>query len=71
VTSGPWQLKAVPFGAANLTFAWDKSQGQNGDKLHLTVTRTKDDPTIVGVDCFTVVSTLGTADHAWIGTIGD
>ena len=26
-------------GTAELAFAWDKENGQNGDKLHLTITR--------------------------------
>lgn len=41
-----WTVKAtdaatVMGGDAELSFAWDKTTGHNGDKLHLTITRIK------------------------------
>ena len=57
-TSGDWSVKAfAPFVATTaFTFAFDKSTGNNGDVLHLTITGTAlASPTVVAV-----TSTLGT-----------
>jgi hypothetical protein len=70
-TAGPWKVQAMAQGAAKLTFAWDKTSGNNGDVLQLTVTRVKDDPSIPGVDLFMLISTLGSEQHAWVGAVGN
>ncbi|MFI5303110.1 MAG: hypothetical protein ACHREM_33890, partial [Polyangiales bacterium] len=54
----------------NLSFAWDKTTGNNGDKLHLTITFNTIDPTVDGA-LFFVHSTLDTTHvHHWIGYVG-
>ena len=74
-TSGPWKVEASdPFGSAfmsSLSFSWDRTQGKNGDKLSLTITRKGNPPGITGVNPFVLVSTLGGEQHAWVGAVGD
>jgi hypothetical protein len=74
-TGGPWTVAAVDalagqFGIpTTLTFKWDKTQGQNGDKLHLTATVTAADTTFSGGHPFIITSTLGSKKNAWAGFI--
>ncbi len=73
-TSGPWTLSALD-GAGlrgqtpQLTFAFDNTTGQNGDKVHMTVT-------VVSAgrrnrESFIVFSQLGTQKNVWIGEVGN
>jgi hypothetical protein len=71
-TSGPWTVQAVDANAlqgqpASLSFSWDKTTGQNGDKLHLTIS-TISDPATKG-DGFIIQSQLGSATNFWIGLV--
>lgn len=66
-TSGPWTVSAkiAPGSPPNATFAFDRTTGQNGEKLHLTVTATA-----AGTTAFIVTSTLGTRHTFWAGFVG-
>jgi len=69
----PWTVDVADLAQPNpphYTFALDKTTGQNGDTLHLTIT------TLVastrGTATFVITSTLkGTGTHEWFGFIGD
>lgn len=67
-TSGPWSLTArviVGQGApGDLGFAFDRTTGQNGEKLHLTITKNA-----AGAKPFIVFSTLGAKKTYWIGLV--
>ena len=76
-TSGPWTVKAedllnrnyAGFGlATTLAFAWDRQQGTNGEKLHLTITVT-DRSILGGGHAFVITSTLGNRRYEWPGTV--
>ncbi len=71
-TSGPWTVQAIDSatlqgGAPSLSFSWDKTSGQNGDKLHLTITSISNPP-MLG-DAFIIQSTLGATINVWIGLV--
>jgi len=72
-TSGPWKVSAVDvlaqrmLGAPTLSFAWDRTQGQNGEILHLTITATA--ASLLGASAFQVVSTKGVQEFTWTGTV--
>jgi hypothetical protein len=74
-TSGPRTVAAYDAlakylgGSASLDFQWDRTQGRNGDKLHLTVTLKAADATFGGAHPFVVTSTLGSAQTAWAGLV--
>ncbi|HEY3817424.1 MAG TPA: hypothetical protein VGL81_09650 [Polyangiaceae bacterium] len=74
-TSGPWTVSAVDALASELgtaptlSFKWDKTQGQNGDKLNLTVTVTAADTAFSGGHPFVITSTLGTQKNLWAALI--
>jgi hypothetical protein len=76
-TGGPWTVQAddvlykyygsygVP---QSLSFQWDRTQGVNGEKLHLTITVTQ--ASIIGNGhAFMITSTLGTRVSVWPGLI--
>ncbi|HEY8086526.1 MAG TPA: hypothetical protein VIF09_01735, partial [Polyangiaceae bacterium] len=69
--TGPWSVSAInwPDTAANLTFAWDKTGGQNGDTLHLTITVAAVDATYGG-EPFLLESTNGTTTTYALGFVG-
>ena len=66
--AGPWSVSAInwPDTAANLTFAWDKTSGQNGDTLQLTITVAAVDATYGG-ESFVVELTSGSTANYWLG----
>jgi hypothetical protein len=76
-TAGPWTVTAEDllsrsygsFGLTNtLAFQWDRTQGTNGEKLHLTITVTG--PSILGgAHAFVITSRLGNRRFEWPGTI--
>ena len=73
-TSGPWQVEAHDLnefmgGAPTLKFAFDATSGQNGQKLHLSITPTKSNQ--YKSEVFFVVSTLGNQHSSWIGIVGN
>jgi hypothetical protein len=67
-TPGPWSVAAEVFPgtqpAGALTFKFDRTTGQNGDILHLTVT-----PHQSGGIPFVLTSTLGTKKSIWMGIV--
>jgi hypothetical protein len=68
--AGPWSVAAInwPNTSANLTFAWDKTSGQNGDTLQLTITVNAIDSTYGG-DSFVIESTMGSTTNYWVGYV--
>jgi hypothetical protein len=71
-TSGPWTVNAfdsaeIMGGPTALSFTWDKTTGQNGDTLHLTITTIADPPQ--KGEAFVIESTLGATTNAWIGLV--
>jgi hypothetical protein len=76
-TGGPWtvaadDLLARQYGAYGLTntlsFAWDRTQGTNGEKLHLTITVTASS-ILGGAHAFEITSTLGNRSYVWPGVV--
>jgi hypothetical protein len=68
---GAWivDAKNLPRTASYLSFTWDRTIGQNGDTLHLTihVAGTNAD---YGGDPFILSSTQGSTTNYWIGYVG-
>jgi hypothetical protein len=65
-----WTVAAAEYPSSkNLSFAWDKTTGQNGDTLHLTITVTATDGTYGG-NAFYIESTSGSLAHTWLGFAG-
>jgi len=76
-TSGPWTVTADDllskyygkYGfAPSLSFQWDRTQGVNGETLHLTITVTAAS-TLGGAHGFVITSTLGDRSYRWPGLI--
>jgi hypothetical protein len=76
-TGGPWTVSAEDllstyYGSygfpQTLSFAWDRTQGVNGEKLHLTVTVTAGS-LIGGAHAFMILSKLGTRSVVWPGLV--
>ena len=74
-TTGPWTVDTVDAIAVylgqppTLSFKWDQTKGQNGDKLHLTVTVTAAQAAFSGGHPFIITSTLGSRKAEWAGFI--
>jgi hypothetical protein len=78
-TGGPWTVKAEDllykyYGSygipATLSFAWDRTSGVNGEKLHLTVSVTS--ASLIGNGhSFVITSTLGSRVVVWPGMVVD
>jgi hypothetical protein len=78
-TTGPWTVQADDvlykyYGSygiqQSMTFAWDRTSGVNGEKLHLTITVTQ--ASIVGNGhAFMITSTLGNRIAVWPGLVVD
>lgn len=69
-TGGPWSVAAKvepPASANELAFAWDRSSGQNGEILHLTITANADNSR--HVTPFRITSTLGNDENGWFGAV--
>ena len=56
-------------GAPTLELSLDRSTGQNGDKLHLSITATK--AGYYGGSQFQLTSSLGGQTTSWIGYVGN
>jgi hypothetical protein len=69
-TAGPWKVTAVDLSMGHLDLSLDKSGGQNGDKLNLTVHVKSKDPNY-GAELFMLRSTLGTQRVFWVGIVGN
>ncbi len=71
-TSGPWTVSAAESFGSNfgLQFSWDRTTGQNGDVLHLTITAPKAIPTGAGA-IFTIKSTLGSSSRMSYGLVAN
>ncbi|HEY8041680.1 MAG TPA: hypothetical protein VIF15_17865 [Polyangiaceae bacterium] len=76
-TGGPWTVSADDvlshyygsYGLAkSMSFAWDRTQGVNGEKLHLTITVTSAS-VIGGGHAFMITSTKGGRQTVWPGMI--
>ncbi len=76
-TGGPWTVTADDvlakyYGSYGITssldFAWDRTTGVNGEKLHLTIT-VKSASIIGNGHAFMITSTKGTRDTVWPGMI--
>jgi hypothetical protein len=75
-TSGPWTVSAIDlsstfFGATSpaLSFSFDKTTGQNGDKLLLTIKALAAGP--LGASPFWIESDLGDVQKFWVGVVGN
>jgi hypothetical protein len=79
-TPGPWTVSAQDLTSTladagpALSFSFDKTQGQNGDKIHLTINALSASP--LGVAPFQIVSELGAPDAGgarttWVGVVGN
>jgi hypothetical protein len=69
-TSGPFTVAAAEsLNGATLAFTWDKTSGQNGDVLHLTIKALVAAP--AGGTTFELTSSLGTATSQWIGAVAN
>jgi hypothetical protein len=69
-TGGPWKVEAIDAiakfygGSPTLSFAWDRTSGQNGEKLHLTISVTGKS-SFGNAHPFIIVSQLGTNQQLW------
>ncbi len=74
-TSGPWTVTAYDdsaFFGGNplLEFTWDKTTGQNGDTLMLTIKVLSKD-TFINGEMFYIESELDGTIHVWAGVVGN
>jgi hypothetical protein len=72
--TSPWTVSATDLGGeqqgdTELTFAWDRTTGQNGEKLHVTITAVK--ASQYGAEAFAIDSILGTSHNFWVGLVGN
>ncbi len=76
-THGPWTVEASDvlstyYGNYGLTssmsFAWDRTQGVNGEKLHLTITVTSTS-VVANAHAFMITSTQGARQTVWPGLV--
>ena len=69
-TSGPWTVSASDTsGAGAITFDWDRTTGQNGEKLHLTINAVQ--KTQYGAAGFIIKSKLNGRTTSWFGLVGN
>ena len=62
-----WTVDAIDVKQpAGFTFAWDRQTGNNGDTLHLTITRTSGTSSE-----FAIESHMGTSTNLWFGFVAD
>jgi hypothetical protein len=74
-TSGPWTITAIDYETlidvpTLLTFSFDKTSGQNGDTVNLTITVNGSDDGLKG-EAFLLLSTLGGHTNVSMGFIGN
>jgi hypothetical protein len=69
--ASPWTVQPFTYlmehGQAEpyLKFALDKTTGQSGDVIHLSITRLADNPNGIGGDAVKIISSLGTVTNEW------
>jgi hypothetical protein len=77
-TGGPWTVTADDvlskyygnYGLPQpLAFAWDRTQGQNGEKLHLTITVMTASALTGGGHAFMITSSKGNRQTVWPGLV--
>ena len=73
-TSGDWTVSAIDSATlqgqpAELAFAWDKTSGRNGNKLHLSITVNK--ASQYNAEGFLIESKLGGRTNVWIGLVSN
>jgi hypothetical protein len=74
-TSGPWKVSVLDIssmffgGAPALSFTLDKTQGQNGDKLQLTIKALSSSS--LGASPYWIQNDLGSSTTVWIGVVGN
>ena len=73
-TSGPWTVEAEDAfarlgGGKTLDLSWDRTQGVNGEKLHLTVKVTGSSAIVPGAHAFVITSRLGSRKVTWPGLV--
>lgn len=73
-TNGPWSVSVkdsgeLTGGRTELTLSLDKTSGQNGDIIQLTITPKR--ASQYGVSLFRVRSTMGGVSHDWWGAVGN
>ncbi len=73
-TSGPWTVNAIDLAAQRgqapqLKFAFDKTQGQNGDRINMTITVVA--ASTRNRETFIVSSKLNGESHIWLGVVGN
>ena len=72
-TLGTYNITATDLASAatgsdpELTFSLDNASGRNGDKIHLTITSVKKDPT--GLSAFYIQSSIGFNDTFWVALV--
>ena len=65
--TGDWKVDALDVDQPpTLSFSWDAQTGNDGDTLHLTITRTTS-----GGGEFAITSTSGTTTNLWFGFVAD
>jgi hypothetical protein len=74
-TGGPFTVSAKDrlefFGQGKaLTFRFDRTQGVNGEKLNLTITRTGNDPSFGGAIPFALIASQGSVKTYWFSIVG-
>ncbi len=72
-TSGPWtvsvyDLQQLRGQAKSLDLSLDRTTGQNGEKVHLTITVVA--TTLFSAAAYQINSKLGTKETQWIGVVG-
>jgi hypothetical protein len=74
MTAGPWTLTAKVYArggtSAPITTSFDTTQGQNGDKVNLTITSTAAVTSSTKTATLVVTSTFGARQNVWIGYVG-
>lgn len=74
-TGGPWSVQAWDYnvltqqGSADLALSLDRSSGQNGEILHLTINVLQAGQ--YGASLFVVLSNLGQQQNWWVGLVGN
>lgn len=64
----PWDATEAQTVDSELSFAFDKNQGRNGDKLQLSITLNQQNQ--YALELFVLVSTFNGRSHTWVGLVG-
>ena len=73
-TNGPWTVTASALargGSSPITLALDKSTGQNGDIINLTITSKTAITSTTKAVTILVTSQLGSRKNTWVGLVGN